>query len=206
MARASKPKSVAKLEELGRRQLSPSFSMRDFLYSEIAAAHGLLNSPDDPDLAIKAGSRLCIELLEPLQSKFGRIAIRSAYRSQEVNAFGNERKYGCARNDDNFAGHIWDVPDEQGIGAMACIVVPSFWNKFQGEGDWVKLAWWIHDHLPYSTMEFFPRLWAFNLGWHEVPAKKITSFVPGSAGCLTKPGMANYEGCHQTEWGDIFPL
>ena len=44
--------------------------MRDFLFSDIAAIHGLSNIPDDPDLAIKAGSRLCLELLEPLQDTF----------------------------------------------------------------------------------------------------------------------------------------
>ena len=109
--------------------------MHEFLYSEIAAVHGLLNAPDDPELAIKAGTHLCHELLEPLQAKFGRIVIRSAYRSQEVNGFGNIKKYKCARNELNFASHIWDMPDQHGIDAMACIVVPSFWNRFQDNGD-----------------------------------------------------------------------
>jgi len=205
MGRASKPKSVAKLEELGRRQLSPSFFMREFLYSEIAGVHGLLNAPDNPELAVEMGARLCEELLEPLQSAFGRITIRSAYRSQEVNAFGNEHKYSCARNEANYAGHIWDVPDKRGHGAMACIVVPSFWNRFQITGDWMKLAWWIHDHLPYSTMEFFPQLWAFNLGWHELPERTIHSYIPGAPRCLTKPGMENHNGSHQSEWIGILP-
>lgn len=84
-----KPTSVAALTELGRVRLSKSFFMRDMLYSEIAQVHGLLNAPDDPDLAITAGKRLCEELLEPLQDHWGRIAIRSAYRSREVNALGN---------------------------------------------------------------------------------------------------------------------
>src|SRR5262245_53914329 len=52
-----------------------SFFMRDFLYSEIANVHRISNLPDDPDLAIAAGRRLCEELLEPLQATFGRIAI-----------------------------------------------------------------------------------------------------------------------------------
>ena len=63
-------------EELGRVRLSRSFFMRDFLYSEIGNVHGIANLPDDPDLAIVAGRRLCQELLEPLQAAFGRIAIR----------------------------------------------------------------------------------------------------------------------------------
>ena len=47
------------LEELGRVRLSKSFYMRDFLYSEIANFHGIPNIPDDPDLAIAAGRKLC---------------------------------------------------------------------------------------------------------------------------------------------------
>ncbi len=170
--------------------------MRDFLYSEIAAIHGLINAPDDPDLAVEMGTRLCRDLLEPLQSTFGRIAIRSAYRSSEVNALGNAKGLGCARNELNFAGHIWDVPNEQGYGAMACIVVPSFTSRFQNEGDWKKLAWWIHDNLPYATLEFFPRLWAFNIGWHERPERSIYSRIPPETGYLTRPGMANHGGRH----------
>ena len=46
------PTSVAALTKFGRVRLSKSFFMRDFLFSEIAAIHGLPNIPDDPDLAI----------------------------------------------------------------------------------------------------------------------------------------------------------
>ena len=49
----------------------------------------LPNIPDDPDLAIAAGRALCEKLLEPLMARFGRISIRSAFRSVEVNALGN---------------------------------------------------------------------------------------------------------------------
>ena len=84
------PNSVESLSEFGRTRLSKSFFMRDFLFSDIAAVHRFLNAPDDPDLAITAGTKLCTELLEPLQDVFGRIAIRSAYRSPEVNGFGNQ--------------------------------------------------------------------------------------------------------------------
>ncbi|EHJ58682.1 hypothetical protein [Novosphingobium pentaromativorans] len=75
-------------------RLSKSFFMRDFLFSDIAAVHGLNNLPDDPDLAIAAGTKLCEELLEPLQERFGRIAVRSAFRSCEVNGLGNEMQAG----------------------------------------------------------------------------------------------------------------
>jgi hypothetical protein len=127
-----KPASVKGLEELGRQRLSRSFFMRDFLYSEIAALHGLANIPEDPDLAIAAGTKLCTDLLEPLQRRFGRVAIRSAYRSAEVNAFGNAHGLNCASNESNYAGHIWDRRDAQDhMGATACIVVPAFWEQFR---------------------------------------------------------------------------
>ena len=201
-----KLQTVPKLVELGRVQLSKSFFMRDFLYSDIAAIHGLSNIPDDPELAIAAGTRLCEDLLEPLQDAFGRIAIRSAYRSAEVNALGHAKGYNCASNERNHAGHIWDRRDAQGtMGATACIVVPGFANTHQAEGDWRRLAWWVHDHLPYSTMEFFPVRWAFNLQWSERPLRMVFSHIPGARGYLTKPGMAGHDDDHSAEWAGILP-
>lgn len=200
------PRTVAKLVELGRIQLSASFFMRDFLYSDIAAIHGMSNIPDDPDLAVAAGTRLCEDLLEPLQHAFGRIAIRSAYRSCEVNGFGNEHGLNCASNASNYAGHIWDRRDADGhMGATACVVVPSFATRFTAEEDWKRLAWWLHDHLPYSTIEFFPVRWAFNLQWHERPVRTIYSHVPGSKGYLTKPGWAGHDDRHDASWAGIVP-
>jgi hypothetical protein len=131
-----RPKSVNGLEDLGRVRLSPNFYMRDFLYSEIANMHGLSNIPHDPDLAIKAGKRLCEDLLEPLQATFGRIAIRSAYRSPEVNEYGNKHGHDCASNEKNAAAHIWDALDKDGcMGATACIVVPWFADRYTAKGD-----------------------------------------------------------------------
>ena len=190
-------------------RLSKSFFMRDFLFSDIASVHGLNNVPDDPALAIAAGTRLCEELLEPLQDRFGRVAVRSAFRSAEVNGLGNEMQraskagYNCAVNEANFAGHIWDRRDANGhMGATACIIIPAFWDQFQGEGDWTKLAWWVHDHLPYSSLYFFPKYWAFNITWHEAPERRIDSYVT-PRGCLTRPGMDNFEGSHAAEWAGI---
>jgi hypothetical protein len=77
------PKSITALEELGRVRLSRSFFMRDFLYSEISNFYGIPNIPENPDLAVEVGKRLCEELLEQLNATFGRIAIRSAYCSPE---------------------------------------------------------------------------------------------------------------------------
>lgn len=58
-----RPGSVSALEDLGRVRLSENFFMRDMLYSEIANHYGIPNIPDDPELAIVAGTRLCEELL-----------------------------------------------------------------------------------------------------------------------------------------------
>ena len=101
-----KPVSVRSLEQLGRVRLSQSFFMRDFLHSEIADLHGIPNIPDDPELAILAGRRLCGELLEPLQAAFGRVAIRSAYRAPAVNAFGNAHGLSCASNAQLCSPHL----------------------------------------------------------------------------------------------------
>lgn len=205
-----KPASVASLDELGRVRLSRSFFMREFLYSDVANHHGMPNVPDDPELAIHVGKRLCEDLLEPLQTAFGKIVIRSAFRSCDVNRFCNEQQrakkkgYSCASNEANFAGHIWDRRDSQGYaGATACIVIPWFADRYEAGADWRGLAWWIHDHLPYSSMFFFPRLAAFNLSWHENPKRRIDSYV-APKGCLTKPGFENHTGDHGA-WYEGFP-
>ncbi len=176
--------------------------MREFLYSEVANLHGIPNIPDDPDLAIAAGRRLCENLLEPLQATFGKVVIRSAYRSGALNRFCNEQQktgkkgYSCASNEASYAGHIWDRRDAQGcMGATACIVIPWFADQYEQGRDWRALAWWIHDHLPYSALCFFPKLAAFNITWHENPERRISSYIK-PRGILTKPGMDNHSGSH----------
>jgi hypothetical protein len=152
--------------------------MRDFLHSEIANLYGVPNIPDNPALAIEVGTRLCMELLEPLNATFGRLAIRSAYRSPAVNALGNEKGHSCASNERNHAAHIWDRLDANGCrGATACVVVPWFADRYAAGADWKSLAYWIHDHLPYSRLQFFPKLAAFNISWHERPTRSIYSFI-----------------------------
>lgn len=154
--------------------------MRDFLYSEISNFYGVPNFPSDPERALEAGRHLCSQLLEPLNATFGRVEVRSAYRSESVNALGNEKGLNCASNEKNYAGHIWDVPDADGyIGATACIVIPWFASRYAAGADWRSLAYWIHDHLPYSELEFFDgqNMCAFNINWHERPKKNITSWL-----------------------------
>jgi len=179
-----KPTSVATLDMLGRVRLSKHFFMRDMLHSEIAHFHGLLNVPDDPDLAIEVGKRLCEGLLEPVQERWGRITIRSAYRSREVNALGNrmqrakKKGYTCASDEENAAGHIWDMLDaNRRKGATACVVIPEFADKHPEQGGWQVLARWIDENLDYGSLHFFPKMWAVNIQWHEKPERRIDSYA-----------------------------
>lgn len=192
--------SYEKLEALGRIRLSRSFFMRDFLHSEIANWYGLKNVPDFSDQAVQVGRCLCEQLLEPIQETFGRIHIRSGYRSPELNRFGSENKLNCASNEANYAHHIWDYQDTDGKrGATACIVVPWLVDHIERGGSWTDMAWWIHDHLPYSSLYFFPKLAAFNINWHEAPIRRIDSYAPPK-GCLTRPGMTNHAGTHADQY------
>lgn len=180
-------------------RLSKSFYMRDFLHSEISQFEGIPNLPTDRKLAIHTGRMLCETLLEPLQDRFGRLAIRSAYRSSQLNDLGNRKGYNCATNERNHAGHIWDVRDAEGFcGATACIVIPWFADRYAEGEDWRALAWWIHDYLPYSALFFFPRLCAFNITWHERPRRVISSYI-APKGRLTEPGEPGAPGLH-AEW------
>lgn len=182
------------LEELGRTRLSPNFFMREFLHSEIAVWHGMRNIPENPERAIWAGQQLCRQLLEPLQATFGRIHVRSGYRSPEVNAFGNQHKLNCASNEKNFGHHIWDYLSAQGHrGATACIVVPWLLDYIERGGNWTAMAWWIHDHLPYGSLYFFSSLAAFNIHWSEAPTRRVDSYA-APKGCLIAPGTPGKPG------------
>lgn len=163
---------ISKLDDFARTRLSKTFFMRDFLFSETAAILGINNIPNNKELAIKAGEGLCQNVLEPIQDAWGRIHVRSAFRSAEVNQAGNELGANCATNEKNFAGHIWDREDQDGYGATACIVIPAYVDYYEKTGDWQSLAWWIHHHIPaYQKMTFFKNLCAFNIRWHSNPNK-----------------------------------
>lgn len=160
------------LDNFGRKRLSKHYFMRDFLYSEIASVHGIPNVPDDEELAVKAGKALCRNLLEPLRHIFGHVTIRSAFRSASVNGFGNCHNMNCSSNKASYANHIWDHKDgDCFMGATACIVIPWFvdWMNAKEGRDWRVLAWFIHDHLPYSEMVFFVKDAAVNLTWRGDP-------------------------------------
>jgi hypothetical protein len=170
--------SLDLLEKLGKTRLSRHFFARDFLYSEIGNFHAIPNLPQDCALFLAAGRAFCQNLLDPLVETFGPLAVRSAYRSPVVNRFGNEHDLKCARNEANYAGHIWDMRDGAGrMGACVSIVVPWFADQYTQGRDWRDLAWWVHDHLPYHEMWFFPTNAAFNLTWREAPDRVISSYI-----------------------------
>ncbi len=179
------PQSYSGLDRLGRIALSKTFHMREFLYSEIAVHYKIRNVPTNVGVAVQAGSRLCQNLLEPLQDAFGRIHVRSGYRSREVNRAGVE-KHGCAIDNDGF--HTWDFPTSsgRGIGAVACISIPFVSEKvLKKEANDMAIAWWILDHLAdWSCLEFFATSphgdeLTFNIGWHERPMQTINSWRGG---------------------------
>lgn len=203
--RDDSPKTAIRLiEDIGRIRLSESFFFRDFLYSEIATVTGLHNIPQDVDAAVWAGKRLCQDILEPLQSLLGPIRVRSGYRSEQVNLYGNHHRLGCASNASNFGRHIWDQVDEDGArGAMACIVIPALTDHYQRTGDWQSFAWFIHDHLPYSEMTFFTRLAAFNIGWSEAPKRSIDSFIAPNKGYLKRPNLPAHRDDRRARYSHV---
>jgi len=195
------------LEELGRVRLSKHFYFRDFLYSEIGSFHRVPNLPDDPDLAIETGRAFCETLLDPLEETFGRIAVRSGYRSAALNRFGNENGLNCARNDHPLECHIWDRGRGADRVAGASIVIPWFADRYARGRDWRDLAWWLFDHLPFSELWFFPRLCAFNIAWRPVPLRRIDSYI-APRGTLLRAGEAPGERAveRRARHGDFPPF
>ena len=183
--------TMPQLEDFGRVRLSDHFFMRDMLYSEVASVHGLRNVPDNPARAVEVGKQLCTTLLEPLHATFGHVSIRSAFRSAEVNSYGD--RYGnVARTERNYARHVWDQLDMNGKkGATASVVIPWFvdYLKERPAFSWKAMAWWIHDHLDYSEVVFFHNrrfpYAAFNIRWHQTELRR--SVRSAAQGALTNP-------------------
>ena len=201
------PASMWSLETFGRARLSKHFYMRDFLFSEIGSFHGVPNLPIDPDLTIETGRALCTELLDPLEETFGRLAIRSGYRSAQLNQFGNENKLNCARNDNPLECHIWDRDYGDAAIAGTSLVIPWFADQYDSGRDWRDLAWWVHDHLAYSELWFFPKLAAFNLTWRPTPLRTISSYI-APRGMLLRAGADPNEplAARQRRYGDFPPF
>ena len=202
-----RPGSMRGLENLGRVRLSKYFFLRDFLYSEIANMHARQNIPDDPDLAIETGRALCETLLDPLEETFGRVAVRSGYRSRALNRFGNDNRLNCARNDNPLECHIWDWGRGDDRVAGASVVIPWFADHYAMGRDWRDLAWWLHDHLDYSEIWFFPKLCAFNLVWRPRPQRRIDSYI-APRGTLLAAGAEPREtrAMRQKRYADFPPF
>lgn len=198
MAAQRRPASYVALERLGRQRLSRHFEMRNFLYSEIASHYGRANVPDDPELMLAAGRRLAEDLLEPLVETFGPVDIRSGFRSADLNHFGatEVKPQKCASNERTRAGHIWDQRDAAGrMGACVSVGIPWFAPQYNAGRDWRDLAWWLHDHLTFHEVWFFPRNAVFNLTWREDPERRILSYIApkgllAGAGREPEPGRA----------------
>jgi hypothetical protein len=202
-----KPASMWSLETFGRQRLSRYFFMRDFMFSEISGFHGIPNIPENPELALTNGRAFCTTLLDPLEETFGRIALRSGYRSPALNQYGNENNLNCARNDNPIECHIWDWGAGARAVAGATIVVPWFADQYDQGRDWRDLAWWLHDHLPYSEMWFFPKLAALNLVWRPDPQRTISSYI-APRGMLLRAGEAAAEPLaeRQVRYADFPPF
>ena len=189
--RMRKPGSFTALEELGRQRLSRHFEMRNFMTTEIGNFFEIANFPDDPDLAIAAGRKLAEHLLDPLVETFGPIDIRSGYRSPTLNHYGatQVKPQKCARNEANYAHHIWDKRDAKGrMGACVTIGIPWFAAQYNQGRDWRDLAWWLFDHLDFQEIYFFPKNAAFNLTWREdYRQQRILSYIRPK-GILVAPG------------------
>ena len=186
-----RPATWVALERLGRERLSRHVTMRDLLYSEVAAMHGLANVPDDPELALAAGRRLAQELIEPLIETFGPVDLRSGYRSAALNDLGaGLTPQKMAATDRIVPGHVWDRRDAAGrMGACATVSIPWFAAQYRAGRDWRDLAWWLWDHLEFHEVYFFPVNAAFNLTWREAPERRVLSYI-APRGWLVGDGRA----------------
>ena len=161
------------LDKFGRIQLSDNFYMREFLYSEIGNFYQIPNIPHDPPAIIAAGEKLAQELLEPLQINYGRLHIRSGYRSPKLNLEGSRKGLGCKSNEKNWGRKIWGYNQDGYLGAMACVVIPSYQEEFGRVGHCLPIKNWIDEHLDWSELIFFKKQGAFNIGWSENIINKI---------------------------------
>ena len=67
------------------------------------------------------------------------------------------------------------------MGACATIVVHALIPWYERTGRWEAVAWWIHDHLPYDELEFFPKYAAFNYCHGDRQRRRIRSYIPPAA-------------------------
>ena len=97
---------AAQYEELARTRLSKNFILRDFLFSTEAAALGLSNYPEHPELVIAAARSLCDKILEPVLERFGRFAIVFGYQCRQAIEAGMSKSERLNPRSSN--PHMWD--------------------------------------------------------------------------------------------------
>ena len=195
----SQIKTYQALENLGREKFSSNYYARDFLYTEIGNFYGKQNIPINKDLFIQNGKSLCQNILEPITKIFGKISIRSAYRSPHINEIGNQKNHNCGSNQSNNAGHIWDTKDDQGFcGATICIFLPWFNDNFTKDEDWVELAFFLYDNINCTNLTFFAKQNCFNISWHENKQEPRSIFsYKNPKGYLIKPNTNSEEKHNQ---------
>ena len=121
-------------------QLSPHFSLGEFVRSETAERLGIDNGlhPEachhDALVALNM-ARLCLFVLEPLREHFGQpIRINSGYRCPELNAAIK----GSARNSLHMQGRAADIPMKPGYLAFIRDHLPH--TELINEGSWIHVA------------------------------------------------------------------
>jgi zinc D-Ala-D-Ala carboxypeptidase len=126
-------------------QLSRNFTLNQMIYSTTAVRNGMDNWPKDPALVMRL-SGLCVNMLEPLQARFGKINVNSGYRNKRVN-----RAVGSKTDNSN---HVW--------GYAADIEIAGQDNR--------QLWTWIKSNMRYHELilEFYKRSEGASSGWVHV--------------------------------------
>lgn len=112
-------------------RLSPHFTLHELTRSQLAARHGLDNTPDDA--AVRALRLLADEILEPVRAAFGRpFSPTSGYRSLALN-----RRLGSKDSSQHCKGEAVDFE------------IPGIPNG--------QVARWVRDHLTFDQLilEFY---------------------------------------------------
>tara|TARA_R100001377_G_scaffold19907_1_gene10457 strand:- start:11194 stop:11634 length:441 start_codon:yes stop_codon:yes gene_type:complete len=107
-------------------QLSPHFSLREMVRSQVASRLNIDNTPYDA--AKDSLSALCVNVLEPIRKHFDQaFSPSSGYRCPELNkAIGGS------------------ITSQHSLGQAADIEVPGFNNR--------EVALWIKKNLPYDQL------------------------------------------------------
>jgi hypothetical protein len=87
-------------------QVSPNFHLWEFLYSEEAIKHGLIQEQlDIPETFIINLKKLGVNVLSPLRKEFGvSVLVKSGYRCEDLNTIVNGQP-----NSDHLTGKAADI-------------------------------------------------------------------------------------------------